>query len=162
MDHVIEDLDEVWPMGAGRLHIGGKACFVGLSRMFRKGGEAVPHDDRADIDFPCPETRDIRDQAFVNVYVSKTSGGGKIQIWNRVITDRDEYDRMRINPGHYGLRRDLLGVPEIELDPPLGSLVIASARQIHAVTACEGDGERLSNAGFIDFFGELQRLGLHS
>lgn len=156
------ELNDVWtPTGVQTLRVNGRLCFSGLCRMFQTGGEALPHDDRADVDFPSPETARIIDQAFANIYVSKTDSGGALQFWNRVINDRTEYERLRYQKT-YGLDRALLGPPDIEFDPPLGSLVIASARRVHAVTACAGEGTRLSISTFIDFMGESEPLFFHS
>jgi len=161
IDRVIRELDLVWPHGASLWRVNGRVCFAGLARMFRSGGAALPHDDRADIDFPAEETSASLDQLFINVYCSKTVGGGKLQIWDRRITDRAEYDRLR-DGDSYGLCRDVLGEPEVTIDPPLGGLLIGSARRIHAVTACEGEGVRLSVSSFIQYAGDNRPLFVHS
>ncbi len=163
---VLREVGYAWPHGVRELRISGKPCFTGVCRVFRDGGEAYPHDDRADLDFPCDETRSIQEQLFVNVYVKKTESGGRLQFWNRVITNRSEYDTLRFydDKGNktYGLDRSRIGPPDVEFDPPIGALVIASARRIHAVTACAGAGERLSISGFVDFVSQDLPLFHHS
>jgi hypothetical protein len=143
-----DSLDTLHPGGCTTLRISGRPAFFGLLRRFEAGGEALPHTDNTDRDWPCPETVALSTQLFANTYLSKTAEGGRLQIWAREIPTASEYNSLR-DGQTYGLRRDDLGDPDLEIDPPVGALVIGRARCIHAVTPASGGGARISSSSFL-------------
>ncbi|HEX8104893.1 MAG TPA: 2OG-Fe(II) oxygenase [Solirubrobacteraceae bacterium] len=162
VDRVVRELDREWPLGAGLLHVDGRAAFFGLVRRFSTGGAALPHTDRADLDYPCSETAELWTQLFVNVYLSKTETGGTVRLWSHGVDTAEEYDQLRLAPGHYALDRDRLDQAALEIDVPVGTLLIADARKIHEVTPCHGEGARLSVSGFIGYSGPDSALRMFS
>jgi hypothetical protein len=153
-DLVQVEADHCWPEGCTRLTIGGRKCFLGLPRAFSNGGEARPHTDRADWDWPSSETIRIQAQLAFNVYLSMTEGGGELQLW-RYRPSHEEYERMRDG---YGLHRHLLPPPEVTLRPNPGDLIIFNASCVHAVTPSTGKGVRVTMSGFLGFQGEGRPL----
>ena len=160
-DRVQLELDHAWPTGASLLHVDGQPGFYGLVRAFREGGAAMPHTDRADWDFPCAETRRLTAQLFKNVYLSKTREGGTLRLWDHQ-PERAEYDAKRYQPGHYALDPDKVGEPSVEIDVPVGCLLLANAFRIHEVTASKGNGVRLSVSGFVGYTDDETPLQLFS
>lgn len=160
-DRVQLELDHAWPTGASLLHVDGQPGFYGLVRAFREGGGAMTHTDRADWDFPCTETTRLKAQLFHNVYLSKTEKGGQLRLWDHQ-PERAEYDAKRYEPDHYALRPDTVGAPSVEIDVPLGCLLLANAFRVHEVTASSGQGVRLSVSGFVGYTDDETQLQLFS
>jgi hypothetical protein len=149
-DLVQVEVDHCWPNGCSRLTIGGRKCFLGLPRAFFKGGEARPHTDRADWDWPTLETLQIKAQLSFNTYLSMTERGGELELWN-YRPSREEYERMRDG---YGLHRELLAPPDVAIRPQPGDLILFDASRVHAVTPSCGRGVRVTVSGFLGFQGE--------
>lgn len=148
-DLVQVEVDHCWTEGCSRLTTGGRKCFLGLPRAFSNGGEARPHTDRADWDWPSTETIKLQAQLAFNTYLSMTEAGGELQLWN-YRPSREEYEHMRDG---YGLHRHLLPPPKATLRPNPGDLIIFNASCVHAVTPSTGKGMRVTMSGFLGFQG---------
>ncbi|MEE9393608.1 MAG: hypothetical protein V3W41_13990 [Planctomycetota bacterium] len=158
IDRVIEDLNYLWPKGAGVLKIDGQRTFAGLLRGFNQAGEARPHTDRADWDLPTPTTLALKGQFAGNLYLSNPRGGGALQLW-WMKPDRSTYQAMQVS-GDYSLQREILGRPAAVIHPKPGDLVLFNAWRPHAVTA--STGLRIAQSWFVGYRGESQALGLFS
>lgn len=162
IDRVQTELDHAWPAGAQLLRLGTNPAFSGLVRRFDRDGEAMSHQDNAKWDFTSHETAQLQSQCFINLYVSKTTLGGTVKLWDRRVATPEEYDRLRYAPGHYALDESRLGKPAAELDPPVGALLLANASKVHAVTPCAGEGVRTSVSAFFGYNGPDQALRIFS
>jgi hypothetical protein len=149
-DLVQVEADHCWPHGCYRLVIGGRKCFLGLPRAFFNGGEARPHTDRADWDWPSAETLRMKAQLAFNCYLSMTTRGGDLELWS-YRPNRDEYERMRDG---YGLHRELLAPPDVVIRPQPGELILFDASRVHAVTPSCGEGVRVTISGFLGYEGD--------
>ncbi len=152
-DRVRTEMDNEWPGGSTLLRIDGRPAFFGLSRYVRSGGGIDVHTDRADWDYPSPETEALIAQLFLNIYLTQTEMGGDLELWDVDVPTKGEYDALRSKTSSFALDRELLPAPAatIEIDP--GTLVIANASRPHAVTPCAGRGQRLSVSGFLGYSG---------
>jgi len=161
-DRVRIELDNEWPAGATLLRIAGRPAFFGLCRFIRSGGGMEPHTDRADWDLPCDETSRIRSQLFLNAYLTQAAAGGDLELWSMEVRTQADYDALRSGETPYALDRALLPEPDATLSIEPGALVIANASRPHAVTPCEGGGERLSVSGFLGYSGPQEPLRVFS
>ena len=159
-DLIRAKVDEAWAPGCGLMKFGGRRANAGLVRSFSNGGEAKPHTDRCDWDWPCPETAEVNHQLAVNAYLSQAEAGGELELWDFRPT-RPQYNELR-DRDSYGLRRDLLPPPAAVIRPTPGSLIIFNASRVHAVRASRGDGARVTVSGFLAYRGPDQRLGFFS
>lgn len=158
-DRVRIELDNEWPGGTSLLRVDGRPAFFGLSRYFESGGELEVHTDRADWDYPCAETLAFSAQLFINIYLSTTSdGGGDLELWDFEVPAQADYERLRAADPNYALDRRLLPEPATTVSIEAGTLVIANASKPHAVSACRGDGQRLSVSGFLGYSGPAAPL----
>ena len=154
-------LDVLYPGGCRSLRIDGRPGFFGLLRRLESGGQALPHTDNSDRDWPSAETISMQTQLFANTYLSKSQFGGTLQMWPREIPSAEEYNALREGTT-YGLQRRLIGPPAVEIDPPRGALVIGRARCIHAVTEAWGEGARISSSSFIGVHRDPTGLSIFS
>jgi len=147
VDRLRLDLDEHTSGGARLLRDrSGRPAFVGLSRVFERA-EAEPHVDRLEWDAPIGRFRRVPiRQIAANVYLAVPEHGGELQIWNNKPTARD-YEALR-NPASYGLRKELLGAPDVEIRPAPGELILFDAQKIHAVAPSSGKS-RVTVAMFL-------------
>jgi hypothetical protein len=159
-DLIQAKLDEAWEAGCGLMKIAGRRANKGLIRSFEAGGEALPHTDRSDWDFPCPETMRVAEQLAVNCYLSQAAIGGELELWTLRPT-REEYNALR-DGASYGLRRDLLPSPEVIIRPNPGDLIVFSASRVHAVRPSTGGGARVTVSGFVAYSGPDDQLRIFS
>lgn len=162
VDRVRIELDNEWPTGATLLRIAQQPAFFGLCRFVEVGGGIEVHTDRADWDLPCEETAQFESQLFINVYLSQAERGGDLELWDIEIPTKDEYDELRSPVARFALDRARLPEPAERITVMPGTLVIAAASRPHAVTPCEGAGQRLSVSGFIGYSGRGTTLRVFS
>ena len=142
-------IDEAWPGGCRLLRFGEDLANAGMIRAFAAGGEALPHTDWADRDFPSPQTGRFIAQFAILAYLAMAEKGGELELWPFQPSVR-EYDELR-SPGSYGLRRELLPAPSVVIRPEPGSLVVFNAWKVHAVRPSFGGGVRLTVSAFLGY-----------
>lgn len=155
IDRLRLELDEQWPKGARLLRDAiNRPAFAGLSRVFEDGAEALLHVDRLEWDAPVGRFKfSPVAQVSVNVYMKTPMRGGELAIW-RVKPDRHGHEKLRI-PGSYGLRRELLGEPDVVIKPQPGELILFDAQNVHAVYRSLG-GLRVTISCFVVLSAEGQ------
>lgn len=148
-------LDEVWPAGAKLETLYGQKMYVGLSRVVEPGVAFLAHHDIFAKDAPDSfRAHCLQSQIACNVYLSMPSEGGGLQIWDRAIP-AEEFDAMRQDC--YGVDPEILGEPQLVIEPEPGDLVLFNSRLMHAVLPGE-DVPRLSLSCFVGYRGPATPL----
>ncbi len=156
MDRLRLEISELWPAGIGREDVDGRPMFVGISRVFEKGAESLPHQDLLHRDAPhSARAAELVGQLAGNIYLKIPGAGGHLQMWN-IGYDDEDYDERRLN-GSYGLDRELIPEPEIAFLPEAGDLILFNTRLLHAVPPSSG-GARVTLGTFIGYRGDDQPL----
>ncbi|MBR8343526.1 2OG-Fe(II) oxygenase [Burkholderia ambifaria] len=143
-------LDECWPGGAGLMCFDGMKSPFGITRLWREGSEALPHQDWMDRDTRDDERAQIRveNQIGVNVYLTTSESGGELEAWDFIVED-PEYVRMGGKyDGSYGYTRDMLPRNSIVVTPRVGDLIMINTAYVHAIRKIEV-GDRLTISGFV-------------
>lgn len=156
MDHLRLEVQELWPNDAPLMNLDGRPMFVGLPRVFKSGGEALPHQDILRRDAPnCVKAHELITQLAANIYLETSGSGGELEVWNEVFTD-SEYEAARM-PGSYGLDRSKIPTPAVTVAPEVGDLILFNATHIHAVRSAMR-GARVTISCFIGYRGRNQPL----
>jgi len=155
VDRLRLELQEAWPWGANIEHLGEGKMFVGLSRLFAEGSEALPHDDHLWRDAPHSAlAHELRTQLTGNVYL-RVGEGGELELWDQQLT-AEEFETLRL-PGSYGLDRARLPEPDLTLQPEVGELILFDPTYLHAVRPIT-EGVRITVTFFIGYRGRQQPL----
>jgi hypothetical protein len=155
IDRLRLELQEAWPWGANIEHLSEGKMFVGLSRLFAEGSEALPHDDQLWRDAPAsPLAHELRTQLTGNVYL-QVGEGGDLDLWESQLTP-EEFEALRL-PGSYGLDRARLPEPDLTLQPEVGELILFNPTYLHAVRRIT-EGVRITVTFFIGYRGRQQPL----
>lgn len=151
-------LDEIWPGGAGLMHLGGRKTPFGATRLWRTNSEALPHQDvlrREQTD----DTKDIKllGQIGVNIYLDVAEEGGGLEAWDHVITDEEYHGLGDRYEGSYGYKREMLPEQSVVIPPQVGDLVLINTAYVHAVRKITA-GHRITVSGFVGNCGLDQPL----
>lgn len=151
-------LDEAWPGGATLMAMNGRKMPFGITRLWRIGKEALPHQDllwrEAGQDLLAVR---LRGQIGVNVYLDTADEGGELETWDRYITDQ-EYEKLRDTcSGSYGFPRNMLPAESLLFSPEVGDLVMVNTTRVHAVRMIT-KGRRITISGFVGNAGAGQPL----
>ncbi len=139
-------LDEAWPYGGSLGRMDKKAMFAGLCRALEPGKEIFPHEDKLERDDASRRGRPLWGQIAANVYVQAAEeGGGALQLWQKSLPTA-EYDALRGDS--YGIARDKLPPPVVEIQPHAGDCVLFNSTNLHAVSPVTKTA-RLAVAQFI-------------
>ncbi|MGP3947722.1 2OG-Fe(II) oxygenase [Streptomyces sp. 7N604] len=151
-------LDEAWPGGAGLMKMSGRKMPFGITRLWRTGSEALPHQDVLHREIgEEDDTVRLVSQLGVNIYLDTADEGGELETWDHVITDeayedlRDEYE------GSYGYPRSMLPEESLLISPEVGDLVMVNTTCAHAVRKITR-GRRMTVSGFVGNSGTDQPL----
>lgn len=143
-------LDECWPGGAGLMRYNGMKSPFGITRLWREGSEALPHQDWMDRDTSHEEQQQIHveNQVGVNIYLTTSEQGGELEAWDFIV-ENDVYARMEGQyDGSYGYSRDMLPLESIVIAPEVGDLVMINTAYVHAIRKI-AVGDRLTISGFV-------------
>lgn len=151
IDKLRLEVDEAWPYGAKLGTHNGNKMFAGLCRALEPGKGILPHEDKFERDTPLNDSHTpVKSQIGANIYLQNGTKGGDIELYKQSL-DTPDYDRLRGNS--YGISRNLLPPPLIQIHPEEGSLVLFNSRRLHAVTPTE-DKLRLTVACFVGYRGD--------
>ncbi len=155
IDRLRLELQEAWSWGANIENLGEGKMFVGLSRLFAEGSEALPHDDHLWRDAPHSTlAQTLTTQLTCNVYL-QVGEGGELELWDRRLPP-DEFEALRL-PGSYGLDRSRLPEPDLILQPEVGELIMFDPTYLHAVRPIT-KGVRITVTFFIGYRGRQHPL----
>ncbi|WP_424188071.1 hypothetical protein ACOBQX_09040 [Actinokineospora sp. G85] len=151
-------LDEAWPGGATLMTMGGRKMPFGITRLWRTGKEALPHQDLLWREV-APEAMSVPlvGQLGVNIYLDTADEGGELETWDRYITDEDYEPLRETYPGSYGYSRDMLPEESLLISPEVGDLVMVNTTRAHAVRKIT-KGRRMTVSGFVGNAGVDQPL----
>lgn len=152
-------LDEAWPGGATHMTFGGRKMPFGVTRLWREGREALPHQDLLwrEVEDQDELAAPVVGQLGVNIYLDTADQGGELESWDRYISD-EEYESLRDRyPGSYGFPREMLPEDSVLVDPEVGDLVLVNTTRAHAVRRIE-QGRRMTVSGFVGSAGIDQPL----
>lgn len=151
-------LDEAWPGGATLMTMEGRKMPFGITRVWRTGKEALPHQDLLWREVgPDRLAVPLSGQLGVNIYLDTAEAGGELETWDFRISD-EEYESLRETcPGSYGYSRDMLPEESLLISPEVGDLVLVDTRCAHAVRRIDR-GRRLTMSGFVGNAGVDQPL----
>jgi hypothetical protein len=150
MDQLRLALDEAWQGGATLMTFDGRKMPFGITRLWRTGKEALPHQDLLWREVADAEALPVHlnGQLGANIYLDTADEGGELETWDRYITD-EEYEPLReIYPGSYGYPRDLLPAESLVISPEIGDLVMVNTTRAHAVRKII-QGRRMTVSGFV-------------
>lgn len=151
-------LDEAWPGGATLMSIAGRKMPFGITRLWRTGREALPHQDALwrEID-EHDDAVPLVGQLGVNIYLDTADAGGELETWDFVITD-EQYTSLREQyPGSYGYAHSMLPAESLLISPEVGDLVLVNTMCAHAVRKIT-KGRRMTVSGFVGNAGADQPL----
>jgi 2OG-Fe(II) oxygenase superfamily len=157
VDKLRLELDEVWDYGANVLRLGGRLMSPAVIRVFRNGGDALPHQDDLGEDAPFElDAQKFNCQLTALTYIKMPKIGGEVKLWDRRFSQA-EYNQRRFE-NSYGLDIKLLPEPDLIIKPSQGDLLIFNASKVHAVNPTL-EGERITISSFIGFGGRFMSLG---
>jgi hypothetical protein len=151
-------LDEAWPAGATLMSMNGRKMPFGITRLWRVGKEALPHQDLLwrEVE-PDLLGSPLRGQLGANVYLDTADEGGELETWDRHITDQEYESLQDAYPGSYGFPRGMLPAESLLFSPEVGDLVLVNTTMVHAVRMIT-KGRRITISGFVGSAGEGQPL----
>lgn len=161
IDQLRLQLDEIWTPGANIEILYGKKCFVGLCRILdstEQISEILPHIDMLERDSPDSfRAKSLLDQFACNLYLSNFSNGGELYLWFKSPT-LQEYEKQINQTNSYYVDSNILGKPDLIINPEIGDLILFSSRYYHAVAPSSGNGYRMSVSAFIGYRGYQEPL----
>ena len=144
IQHLMEQLQEIWPQGAVTAAFQGQPMFCGIIRaMFPETAhlsETVPHVDCLPLSIA-----ELEHQFSANIYLETPPSGGELIIWD---TEAFAYDEVKRFEGAQ-LPEDRLQKP-LRIQPRNNELVIINTRRPHAICGFES-GKRISMQSFIGY-----------
>ncbi len=154
-------LQEIWPSGSNLESLHGKTMYCGLTRVFKEGSAAFPHQDMSHWDVPDSLAAwSQKTQLAGNIYLKMPSSGGELELWDYGFDTKADYIANTV-PGSYGLDRNKIGPPALKIKPEQGDLILFDARRIHAVSTIE-KGCRITSSCFLGYRGVTQPLAIYS
>jgi len=162
-DQLRLELDETWPAGAHLMHVNGKPMHFGMTRRWKEGTEALPHQDVfwRETDDQFNFGKQIS-QLGANIYLTCCEEGGELEIWDYTISD-EIYDNTLADvvKNSYGFHRSNLPPSAVCITPQVGDLILLNTTFVHAVKKVI-KGHRVTVSGHIGYWGEDQPLRLWS
>jgi 2OG-Fe(II) oxygenase superfamily len=107
-----------------------KPMFAGICRALESGKDILPHEDKIERDDPSRCGKSFWGQIAINLYLQPCEEGGKLQMWNISLAD-EKYKSLCGDS--YGISRDKLAPPDLEIKPDTGDLVLFNPTNLHAV-----------------------------
>ncbi len=151
-------LDEAWHGGASLMTMSGRKMPFGITRLWRTGSEALPHQDVLVREIAEePDTVPLTAQIGINIHLSTADEGGELEIWDYQISDAD-YESLRDEyEGSYGYPRSMLPEESLLISPEIGDLIMVNTMCAHAVRKITR-GRRMTVSGFVGNMGTYQPL----
>ena len=145
-------LDEQWPEGATLMRLHGSPMFFGITRMWKPGMGALPHQDvlKRELTTDTKELA-IRGQLGINLYLESSQIGGELKMWRQQFSDED-VTRLG-KEGSYGFDENTLDAKSIMIAPEKGDLILLNTLFVHAVLPIQ-KGRRTTVSGFVGYRGE--------
>ena len=144
IQHLMEQLQEIWPQGAVAAAFQGQPMFCGIIRaMFPETAhlsETVPH-----VDCLPRSIAELEHQFSANIYLETPPSGGELIIWD---TEAFAYDEVKRFEGDQ-LPEHRLQKP-LHIQPRKNELVIFNTRRPHAICGFDS-GKRISMQSFIGY-----------
>ena len=161
LDLVIGSIRVAWPAGVRTLHLGGRACAVGVLRTLKCARTVEPHvdDPIADAGYHA-DALSILATLSALVYLDAPPEGGRIRLWKKRLA-REAYDAARRHDSEYALSEEVLGPPAAILQPEPGEAIIFMASRPHAITSFD-TGRRITASTFFNFHGHEQAISTHA
>jgi hypothetical protein len=155
---VYERLLVSWPSGV-RLLFGenGAPGQEFHCRVWREGADTPVHIDSSRshrILGPLGVTARVAWNCYVHV-----GPGGNLRYWRRAPGER-EYRLLEQKPPLFGVSREVVGDPNVEIRPGQGDVLLFNAGRFHAVSTVET--KRVSIARFLGYQGDDAPLVLHA
>jgi hypothetical protein len=149
IDKLRSVLTKAWPGGAERMRVNGREMPFGITRLWRPGSEALPHQDviwRELNDQPALPS--LKGQIGANIYLEIAGEGGELETWDFVLDDEDYRTIENECPGSYGYPRSMLPTLSLIVSPKAGDLVLINTLNVHSVRKIES-GRRITISGFV-------------
>lgn len=162
MDKLRVSLQENWPAGSNLENFHGKLVNCGLTRLFKEGAEALPHQDMTHWDLKeSIVAHSLSTQLAANIYLETAQEGGEIELWSYGYNNQIDYKESMLSSSAYGLDREKIKKPVLTITPKTGDLILFNARNIHAVRKIK-KGTRITSSCFIGYRSITQPLSLFS
>jgi hypothetical protein len=147
-DSAVALLAQWWPAGCQIMKLPTEGILSPFTvRIYYHGVGIDPHQDKLSAESPNdPAAGSLIDQFGANLYFSMPTLGGSLEIFD---ADVSATNYVNLEQGPQIIPRDSLPAPSVTIKPSTGDLIIFSSRHIHAVTASEGEGLRITVSFFV-------------
>lgn len=153
-------LDEQWPEGATLMRLHGLPMFFGITRMWKPGTGALPHQDVLEREL-ATDTKGltIHGQLGINLYLEASLSGGELKMWRLQFSDEDV--KRLGKEDSYGFDESTLTAESITIAPEKGDLILLNTLFVHSVLPIR-EGRRTTVSGFVGYRGDHMPLVLWS
>lgn len=160
LDLLCGAIRQAWPPGLRTLHLGGRACAVGIVRSLRQSGAVEAHvdDPIVDADFH-PDALTIDSTLSGLIYLDTPSIGGEVRLWSTRLSRAEERAARRAD-SLYALDEMRIGPPAAVMKLEPGDFVLFVASRPHGVAGFR-DGRRITVSTFFNHHGDGEALSLH-
>lgn len=148
IDRLRVEIGDSWIHGCNLATIDGNKLFAGLVREFKENSYAEPHNDVLAWDVTGDDSTDVTNQLSANIYLETSQEGGELVLWNEWPI-QSEYNVIKID-GSYGVDRNKIMPPQIEITPQQGELILFNPMRIHSVEKIQS-GSRMTWTCFIGY-----------
>ena len=147
-DSAVALLAQWWPAGCQIMSLPTEGILSPFTvRIYYQGVGIDPHQDILSAESPDdPAARSLIEQFGANLYFSMPTSGGNLEIFG---ADVSTTSYVNLENGPQIIPRDSLPNPSVTIKPSTGDLIIFPSRHVHAVTASEGEGLRITVSFFV-------------